>query len=69
MCAAWKDTLAEPQALRIFFSVYLNTTPPVSGPAVTCPSNDLLLAEYALGCLVHLASVRRTLFSNQQVGI
>lgn len=50
--ASWRDTLADPQTLQLFFSVYLNTGPPIS--------------EYALGCLVHLASVRRTLFSNAQ---
>lgn len=48
----WRDTLCDPSTLQLYFSVYLNTSPPIS--------------EYALGCLVHLASVRRTLFTNDQ---
>ena len=67
--AAWRDTIADPSTLQIFFTVYLNTSPPVSGSLAHTSSfrPAHVPAEYALGSLVHLASVRRTLFSNEQV--
>nr|GEV19083.1 exportin-7-A isoform X1 [Tanacetum cinerariifolium] len=48
--SSWKPVLEDPSTLQIFFDYYAITKPPLS--------------KEALECLVRLASVRRSLFSN-----
>lgn len=48
--SAWKPILEDPSTLQIFFDYYAITQPPIS--------------KEALECLVRLASVRRSLFTN-----
>ncbi|KAL4562079.1 hypothetical protein LXL04_034271 [Taraxacum kok-saghyz] len=48
--SGWKPVLEDPSTLQIFFDYYAITKPPLS--------------KEALECLVRLASVRRSLFSN-----
>ncbi|KAL1811235.1 hypothetical protein ACET3Z_021300 [Daucus carota] len=48
--SAWKPVLEDPETLQIFFDYYGITKPPLS--------------KEALECLVRLASVRRSLFTN-----
>eukprot|EP00053_Salpingoeca_punica_P016645 m.158193 g.158193 ORF g.158193 m.158193 type:complete len:1075 (+) comp17011_c0_seq2:97-3321(+) len=52
--ASWKDLIVADSTLSLFFNLYMNLEPPISG--------------HAMGCLVQLASVRRTLFNTQQRG-
>lgn len=48
--SSWRSLLEDPTTTELFFSIYIGNTPPVSSTA--------------LECLVRLASVRRSLFTN-----
>eukprot|EP00042_Codosiga_hollandica_P039830 m.336856 g.336856 ORF g.336856 m.336856 type:complete len:1074 (+) comp55707_c0_seq3:45-3266(+) len=50
--ANWRELIVDPQTLQTLFAIYMNTQPPIS--------------QSALGCLVLMASIRRTLFNNDQ---
>eukprot|EP00040_Diaphanoeca_grandis_P028479 m.165065 g.165065 ORF g.165065 m.165065 type:complete len:1101 (-) comp31368_c0_seq1:40-3342(-) len=50
--STWRDTIAAPNTMEIYFRMYMTQDAPVSALAMTC--------------LVQLASARRTLFTNQQ---